>query len=278
MSDERSSSRGGGARKRRRTPTTLSGANKGRRLQEILEEFVATSEPGEQLPSERELASRHGVARMTVRGAIEQLVRDGLVHRVQGQGTFVSEPRVAQSASLTSFSEDMAARGMVPSSIVLAQEVVPAVPAVALPLEVPAGEPIVRIERIRQGDGDPIALERTHLPARRFVGLDEVPLTDRSLYEVLHDEYGCELGTSEQRIAGVALSDAEAHLLHTDADTPALRIERVTRDMQGRPIELVRSVYRGDRFELHTEQHRASSRASSYGAAMSPPSARGAES
>ena len=278
MSDERSSSRGGGARKLRRTPTTLSGANKGRRLQEILEEIVATSEPGEQLPSERELASRHGVARMTVRGAIEQLVRDGLVHRVQGQGTFVSEPRVAQSASLTSFSEDMAARGMVPSSIVLAQEVVPAVPAVALPLEVPAGEPIVRIERIRQGDGDPIALERTHLPARRFVGLDEVPLTDRSLYEVLHDEYGCELGTSEQRIAGVALSDAEAHLLHTDADTPALRIERVTRDMQGRPIELVRSVYRGDRFELHTEQHRASSRASSYGAAMSPPSARGAES
>ena len=278
MSDERSSSRGGGARKRRRTPTTLSGANKGRRLQEILEEFVATSEPGDRLPSERELASRHGVARMTVRGAIDQLVRDGLVHRVHGQGTFVSEPRIAQSSSLTSFSEDMAARGMVPSSIVLAQEVVPAVPAVALPLEVPAGEPIVRIERIRQGDGDPIALERTHLPARRFVGLDEVPLTDRSLYEVLHDEYGCELGTSEQRIAGVALSDAEAHLLHTDADTPALRIERVTRDMQGRPIELVRSVYRGDRFELHTEQHRASSRASSYGAAMSPPSARGAES
>ncbi len=265
MSDKRASSRGGLARKRRRTPTPLLGANKGRRLQEILEDFVTTSEPGERLPSERELASRHGVARMTVRGAIDQLVRDGRVHRVQGQGTFVSEPRIAQSASLTSFSEDMAARGMVPSSIVLAQEVVPSVSAVALALELPEGEPIVRIERIRQGDGDPIALERSHLPARRFRGLDQVPLSDRSLYQVLHDEFGCELGTSEQRIAAVALSDAEAHLLHTASDTPALRIERVTRDTERSPVEFVRSVYRGDRFELHTEQHRASTRTSSHG-------------
>lgn len=276
MSDKRASSRGGLARKRRRTPTPLVGANKGRRLQEILEDFVTTSEPGERLPSERELASRHGVARMTVRGAIDQLVRDGRVHRVQGQGTFVSEPRIAQSASLTSFSEDMAARGMVPSSIVLAQEVVPSVPAVALALELPEGEPIVRIERIRQGDGDPIALERSHLPARRFRGLDQVPLSDHSLYQVLHDEFGCELGTSEQRIAAVALSDAEAHLLHTDSDTPALRIERVTRDTERSPVEFVRSVYRGDRFELHTEQHRASTRTSSYGSVTSSRSHLGA--
>lgn len=276
MSDKRASSRGGLARKRRRTPTPLVGANKGRRLQEILEDFVTTSKPGERLPSERELASRHGVARMTVRGAIDQLVRDGRVHRVQGQGTFVSEPRIAQSASLTSFSEDMAARGMAPSSIVLAQEVVPSVPAVALALELPDGEPIVRIERIRQGDGDPIALERSHLPARRFRGLDQVPLSDRSLYQVLHDEFGCELGTSEQRIAAVALSDAEAHLLHTDSDTPALRIERVTRDTERSPVEFVRSVYRGDRFELHTEQHRASTRTSSQGSVTSSRSHLGA--
>jgi len=277
VSDERPSSRGGKVRKYRRTPTTLSGTHKGRRLQEILEELVAASEPGERLPSERELASRHGVARMTVRGAIDQLARDGLVHRVQGQGTYVSEPRITQSASLTSFSEDMAARGMSPGSIVLAQEVVPAVPAVALRLEVSEGEPIVRIERIRQGDGDPIALERTHLPARRFVGLDEVALTDRSLYEVLHTEYGCELGTSEQRIAAVALSDAEAHLLHADADTPALRIERVTRDTEGSPVEFVRSVYLGDRFELHTVQHRASTSVSSHGAISASRSEQGGE-
>lgn len=270
MTDERSSPHRGRADAAGRRTTSLSGANKGRRLQEILEEIVAGSEPGERLPSERELASRFGVARMTVRGAIDQLVRVGLAHRVQGQGTFASEPRIAQSASLTSFSEDMTARGMVPSSIVLSQEVVPAPAGIALPLELPKSEQIVRIERIRQGDGEPIALERTHLPARRFPGLEQVPLTERSLYETLDLDYACELGTSEQRIAAVALSDADAHLLHTDVDTPALRIERVTRDTQGSPIELVRSLYRGDRFELHTEQHRSPSTTSSRGIATSP--------
>lgn len=272
MSDERPSPRGGGTRRRRRASAPVSGTNKGQQLREILEGLVATGAPGDQLPSERVLADRHGVARMTVRGVIDQLVRDGLVHRVHGQGTFVSEPRIAQSSSLTSFSEDMATRGMVPSSIVLAQEVVPAPAAIALSLELPAGEEIVRIKRIRLGDGDPIALEHTHLPARRFPGLEEVDLTDRSLYVVLSHEYGCALGTSEQRIAAVALRDADAHLLHTDADTPALRIERVTRDARGAPIELVRSIYRGDRFELHTEQHRAPALDRPQGAGTSPSS------
>ena len=193
---------------------------------------------------------------MTVRGAIGRLVLQGLVHRVQGQGTFVSEPRVAQPTSLTSFTEDMAARGMTPGSIVLIQELVPAPHPVALRLELGAGEPIVRIERVRSGDGDPIALERSHLPARRFPGLDELDLANRSLYEVLADAYGCELGTSRQRIAAVTLSHAEAHLLHAAHDMPALQIERVTRDLEGNPVEFVRSVYRGDRFELHTEQQR----------------------
>lgn len=231
-------------------------ARKGEQLQEILEEFVAAHEAGQRLPSERELASRYGVARMTVRGALDALAAQGLVHRVHGQGTFVSEPRLAQPSVLTSFSEDMAARGMTPRSIVLAQEVGAAPDAVALRLELSPGQPLVRLERIRTGDGDPIALERSHLPSRRFPGLEHHDLTERSLYTVLAEEYDCVVATSVQRIAAVPLSDAEAHLLHAAPTTPALRIERVTRDVDGVPVEFVRSVYRGDRFELHTEQHR----------------------
>jgi GntR family transcriptional regulator len=240
--------------KRRSGP--LAGDRKGQQLQEILEHLVASSGPGEQLPSERELASRYGVARMTVRGAIGRLEVQGLVHRVQGQGTFVSLPRVVQPSTLTSFTEDMAARGMVPGTIVLAQEVVPAPGQVALGLELPKREPVVRIERVRSGDGEPIALERSHLPARRFPGLEDVDLASRSLYQTLTEDYDCEPATSEQRIAAVPLTRTEAHLLHTDDATPALRIERLTRDRKGTPIEFVSSVYRGDRFELHTEQQR----------------------
>ncbi len=235
----------------------LAGQAKGRQLQELLDDLVTSSEPGDKLPSERELAARYGVARMTVRDAIGRLASQGLVHRIQGQGTFVSEPRVAQPANLTSFTEDMAARGMTPSSIVLAQEVVPAPAAVALQLQLPAGEPVLRIERIRNGDDDPIALERSHLPARRFPGLETVDLAVHSLYETLATDYGCEPATSEQHIAAVALTDAEAHLLHVPTATPALRIERTTRASDGSVIEFVRSVYRSDRFELNTRQHRA---------------------
>lgn len=235
------------------------GGRKGERLQEILEEFVAANDAGQRLPSERELASRYGVARMTARGALDALAAQGLVHRVQGQGTFVSAPKLAQPSVLTSFTEDMAARGMTARSIVLGQEIVPASGAIALRLEIPAGQPIVRLERVRTGDDDPIALERSHLPARRFAGLEEHDLTAESLYEVLERHYGCVLATSVQRIASVPLSDAEAHLLHASPSSPALRIERVTRDTEGAAVEFVRSVYRGDRFELHTEQHRVTS-------------------
>ncbi|MFP4634475.1 MAG: GntR family transcriptional regulator [Nitriliruptoraceae bacterium] len=236
--------------------TPLAGEGKGQRLHEILEDLVASCDPGTRLPSERELASRYEVARMTVRGAISRLESQGLVHRVQGQGTFVSEPRLAQPATLTSFSEDMAARGMTPGSIVLAQEVVPAPDPVAVRLRLPLGEPVVRIERVRSGDGEPIALERSHLPERRFPGLESVDLATHSLYRTLAEDYDTQPASSEQRIAAVELSPADAHLLHVAASTPALRIERVTRDRQGQPIEFVRSVYRGDRFELHTDQYR----------------------
>ncbi len=260
MTEERRTRRPALPGRRRRASSDrsapLAGDRKGEQLHEILDGLLASSEPGQRLPSERELAERYGVARMTVRGVLGRLASEGLVYRIQGQGTFVAQPRVAQPSTLTSFSEDMAARGMRPGTIVLAQEVVPASDAVAHRLELAAGEPIVRIERIRSGDGEPIALERTHLPAARFPGLDEVDLVSASLYATLASVYGCELATSEQRIAAVGVGDAEAHLLHIEPATPALRIERVTRDGEGAVIEFVRSLYRGDRFELHTQQLR----------------------
>lgn len=260
MTDERAAHRPRGERRHRPLTARLAplvGDRKGDQLHEILQDLLASLEPGEKLPSERELAQRYGVARMTVRGVIGRLAQQGLVHRVQGQGTFVSEPRLAQPASLTSFTEDMIARGLTPGSIILAQEVVTAPRPVAVRLELGANERIVRIERVRSGDGDPIALERAHLPARRFPGLEDVDLVEHSLYGTLSAEYGCELGTSRQRIAAVTLSHAEAHLLHAEEGTPALQIERVACDLEGTPVEFVRSVYRGDRFELHTEQQRS---------------------
>lgn len=235
----------------------LAGDRKGQRLHEILEAMVAAAEPGQRLPSERELAARYEVARMTVRGVIDRLVLQGLVHRVHGHGTFVSEPRVAQPADLTSFTEDMAVRGLTPSTTVLTQEVLTGPEPVARQLELAPSDPVLHLERVRSGDDEPVALEHSHLPARRFPGLEAIDLASRSLYETLATDYGCEPANSHQRIAAVSLTEAEAELLQAPAAAPALRIERITRDRDGRVIEFVRSVYRGDRFELHTEQLRS---------------------
>lgn len=234
----------------------LPGNGKGAALEELLEDLVTESAPGTMLPSERAVAEQFGVARMTVRNAIGALVAKGLLYRVQGQGTFVAEPRITQPAALTSFSEDMRARGMEPSALLLAQEVLPAQEDLARALQIPPTQPVVRIERIRLGDAQPVAIERAHLPARRFPGLEEADLEQNSLYELLTERYGCTIAMSDQRIAAVRLTATEAHLLGTDAGEPALHIERRTYDTDGAPIENVRSLYRGDRYQLHTRIHR----------------------
>lgn len=238
------------------TPRRADSSTKAERLQELLGGLVAASPAGAQLPSERELAVEHGIARMTARQAVDGLVAKGLVYRVQGQGTFVAEPRLVQAERLTSFSEDMAARGLVASAIVLAQEVVPATEAVARRLEVAAGSPVVRVERIRSGDGRPVALERVQLPEARFPGLADVDLADASLYAVLAEHYGVEVDVADQRVAVVRLTPGEAHVLEASPDVPSFLIERVTRDAAGTVLEYVRSLYRGDRYELHTRLQR----------------------
>jgi GntR family transcriptional regulator len=221
-------------------------------LQEILEGIIASLEPGALLPSERLLVERYQVARGTVVQAIEALVSRGLVYRVQGSGTFVAEPKFRQPLTLTSFTEDMRARGMTPGSVVRSQAIVPASEVVARHLALVPGTPVVHLERVRTADGEPMALERTHLPAQRLPGLEDADLTDASLYELLERAWGVRVAEADQWASVVRVSEDEAALLHVSAEQPALLFQRVTRDPAGTPVEYVRSLYRGDRYEVHT--------------------------
>jgi GntR family transcriptional regulator len=230
--------------------------HKREQLQEILESIIASLEPGALLPSERLLMERYSVARGTVVQAIEALVARGLVYRVQGSGTFVAEPKFRQPLTLTSFTEDMRARGMTPGSIVRSQAVVPASEVVARHLALVPGTPVVHLERVRTADGEPMALERTHLPAQRLPGLEEADLTDASLYELLERTWGVRVAEADQWASVVRLNEDEAALLHVSASQPALLFQRVTRDPTGTPVEYVRSLYRGDRYEVHTRLER----------------------
>lgn len=233
----------------------LSGSRpKGEQLRGAIERLMAGLGPGALLPSERILAERFGVARMTVRRELDRLCADGLAYRVERQGTFVAEPRIVQTDSLSSFSEDIVTRGMAPGGAVLEQRLVEADETLAAALERPPGTAVVLIHRVRTADGVPLAVEWVHLPADDFPRLESAALDGRSLYRLLRERYGVAFGEASQRASAVALSAQEAALLETETGAPAFLFRRVTRRRNGRVIESARSLYRGDRYEIDMRQ------------------------
>jgi GntR family transcriptional regulator len=232
------------------SPGAGKGAGKGAALQEILEVYIGELEPGSLLPSERDLAERFGVARMTVRGQLERMLHRGLIYRQRGRGTFVAERRLAHTEHLTSFSEDMEARGLRPGARLLSAGTMRASGGLAARLEISAGSRIVVVRRVRTADDEPMAVEVAHLPAHRFPGLAEQDLTSASLYDVLANRYGVHIREANQRVRVVELEADEAALLGTHAGAPAFRIERTTRDADGVVVEFTTSLYRGDRYEV----------------------------
>jgi GntR family transcriptional regulator len=199
--------------------------------------------PGERLPSEGELAQRYGVTRMTIRHAVEQLVRDGLLFRRWGVGTFVAEERPAYRSfnRLQSFAEDIAAEGRALMTKVLIQEEVAAPPAVAEALALAQGAPVVRWERVRLLENRPVALQHSWVPLSICPLLPRLALVNGSLYATLAAEGGVKLGSAEQTVVPVAAGRPEAAALAVPRGTPLLRIERVTRDVNAQVVELARS-------------------------------------
>jgi GntR family transcriptional regulator len=240
-----------------RLPRRLAdGRPKGEQLREILEAHVASLQPGSALPSERELAERFGVARMTVRGEIDRLTGDGLIYRAHGRGTFVAEPRVAQAVALTSFTEDMRSRGMTPSSKVVAQELIEASDALAARLEIRPGDPVMRLDRVRFADGVAMAFEHAYLPSARYPGIEAADFSGVSLFALLTERWEVELRDADQRVVASSISGDEAELLEVAEGDPGLRFRSLARDRDGRPAYYAVSLYRGDRYEIELRQIR----------------------
>ena len=207
---------------------------------------------GARLPSERELAQRFNVSRMTARQALQSLAQEGLTSSRVGKGTFVSPPRINQELrTLTSFSEDMRERGMAPNSRVIRAEVVPANREIAGRLRVAPKTAIVLLSRVRLADDQPLALETTHIPTGLCAGLlEHYDFSRESLYEVLRVDYGWNLVWADQMIQACMPSESERRALNLNTRTPVLRLARVTYNQYDQPVEFVRSVYRGDQYQL----------------------------
>jgi GntR family transcriptional regulator len=237
------------------------GSSKYLRVRASLLQLIEGEEIGAAIPPERQLAAEYGVSRVTLRQVIGDLVAEGYLSRRQGSGTFVSKPKIAQPLTMTSFSEDMRRRGLTPGARTLSLEVVSAGAGAGRWLEMSPQHDIVRARRLRLADGEPMAMETLHVPAVVVPGLSADDLERFSFYELLADKFGVTLGEGLQTIEPTVLDEEEARILQAPVHSPAFLFERVTRDAGGRPIEYVRSLYRGDRYRLVTELLPARSRA-----------------
>lgn len=141
------------------------------RLKRHLLDMTDTMPPGTPVPPERTLAAEFDTSRTTVRQALQELVVEGLLERIQGKGTFVAKPKVSQALQLTSYTEDMRAQGLEPTSQLLDIGYVTADDTLAGLLDITAGGRVLRIERLRLASGEPMAIETTHLSAKRFPAL-----------------------------------------------------------------------------------------------------------
>src|SRR3954465_2971758 len=215
-------------------------------------ELIAQLQVGEAIPSERRLSSDLGISRLTVRAALDDLVRDGYLERRHGAGTFVSEPKIAQQLTLTSFSEDMRRRGMTAGSKTIELRETHAGAAVGRALNISPDARVTLIRRLRlargrPGGGEPMALETLHVPASIVPGLTRELLEDSSFYDLLEREYGVVIFTGTQSIEPTVTNDEESALLGVPLHSPAFLFERTSRTVGGETVEFVRSLYRGDR-------------------------------
>jgi GntR family transcriptional regulator len=237
------------------TPDAATGARLQREpkywgLKRHLLDLLSSLPPGSPIPTERSLASEFDVSRTTVRQALAELTVEGRLLRVQGKGTFAAEPKVAQRLQLSSYTEDMRAQGRQPSSKLLDISEIPAEAELARLLAVRAGAKVLRLHRLRLADGEPMALETTHLPLGRFRGLRRYITSGGSLYQVLRERFDVEMGHAEETIETALAGPQEADQLGADVGMPMLLLSRHSFGTDGRPVEWVRSVYRGDRYKF----------------------------
>ncbi len=213
------------------------------------------------LPPERELVETYQVSRMTIRQALSELVNEGILVRRKGIGTFVAPQKIEQAlSSLTSFTEDMAQRGMKASSRIISfKEIIPD-PTIRKTLGLHTEEKAFECVRLRLADEEPMALETTTLTAALCPGLERETLENQSLYKVLAEQWGIELDYATQSLEPILAPPYEAKLLHIAPGAPLLLIHRVTYDANDRAFEHVKSLYRGDRYKFVTDLHRKSSR------------------
>lgn len=207
--------------------------------------------PGDQVPSEHELAAKFNVSRATVRRALYELVLEGWLYKIQGKGTFVANKKYRQTLSrLTSFTEDMYEFGLTPGARVLYCRLEKAGEAMARVLAIDEQDTVLHLARIRLASGLPMALNISVLPYKYVPGLEKMDLENQSLYHILETVYHLYLWRSEYILEPILADAHTAQLLEIKPRTPLLRVEGIVYLKNGTPIEWTEMIYRGDKYKF----------------------------
>ncbi|AZT85023.1 GntR family transcriptional regulator [Marinobacter sp. NP-4(2019)] len=203
----------------------------------------------ERLPSENEMMSVFGVSRITIRQALRDLHNEGLVFSAQGKGTFVSKPKAVQNVQrLEGFGEAMAAQGYEASARVLSIQQLKAPKAVAAALDLQAGDEAVEVKRVRYLNRSPVCIENSYFPmdvGRQMFSLD----LSGDIFPMLENLFGIPLGGADISLDAILADDETQQYLNLKTGEAILRVERLTHNRDGRPIDFEYLCYRGDSFK-----------------------------
>lgn len=219
-------------------------------IEQSLRGRVAALEPDAPMPSDAQLCEEFGVSRMTARGAVQRLVQEGLVYRVPGRGTFVAPARASRTASrILSFTDEMRRSGRVAASRVVEQRVRASTADERRRLD---AAKVVVVRRVREADGEAVALETAVFPAERVAPLLRADLGSTSLFETLADA-GLVPTAGHATISAEAASPEDARLLGVRKGSPLLVERRLISDQDDAPLELTESRYVPERYDIDVD-------------------------
>ncbi len=221
-------------------------------IKEILRDRIldGTYQAHEQMPSESELMNTFGVSRITVRQALGDLQKEGLIFKIHGKGTYVSKPKAFQDlARLQGFGEAMHSRGYETYNRLISLRDIAPPKQVGAMLKVPRGQRVTEIRRLRFLNREPISLDVSYLQRAIGVRLAKEDLATRDIFLILENDYGIALGHAELSIEANTADEALAGMLGVTEGAPVLRIQRLTCDGNGVPLDFEYLYYRGDAFQ-----------------------------
>lgn len=231
-------------------------------LKKVLEEKIENEEfpADEPIPSERELMEMYQVSRITVRKAVDELVNEGYLYKIQGKGTYVkTDERSSNLFAITSCTEDVVRMGMKPTKKVMVAELVYANAKRAKALEITQEERVFMLGRVLFADQEPLNYTVTFLPEKLFPGIDRHSFDRESLYQVLQEEYGVRLTKARRTIEAILARDEVAEYLDIEEGSPIILFRCVTYGIvNGKeiPVENFKCYYRTDKFKFYIDQVR----------------------